>query len=131
MGELNPKWNRPAYLCGRLLAILEQAQLRASNSGINQTIVNRSYGAASTAPKSIFSGLIRLATVAHLPKVGRDINEQMEEVMVELDESGGFPKTLTLAQQAEFALGFYHQRAAFRAGSSNTSKKNNDEGGTQ
>ncbi len=131
MEELNPKWNRPAYLCGRLLAILEQAQLRASNFGIKQTIVDRSYGAASTAPKSIFSGLIRLATVAHLPKARRDINEQMEEVMVKLDESGGFPKTLTLAQQAEFALGFYHQRAAFRVGSSNASKKNNDEGGTQ
>jgi len=120
MEELNPQWNHPAYLCGRLLAILEQAQLRASNFKINQTIVDRSYGAASTAPKSIFSGLIRLATVAHLPKAGRDLNEQMEEVMGRLDESGGFPKTLTLAQQAEFALGFYHQRAAFRAGSKNT-----------
>ena len=130
MEELNPKWNRSAYLCGRLLAILEQAQLRASNFGIKQTIVDRSYGAASTAPKSIFSGLIRLATIAHLPKAGRDLNERMEEVMVRLNEAGGFPKTLTLAQQAEFALGFYHQRATFRARNKNTTKTNNNEGGT-
>ena len=131
MEELNQEWHHPAYLCGRLLGILEQAQLRAANFHINQTIVDRSYGAASTAPKSILSGLIRLGTVAHLRKAGRDVNERMEEVMVKLDEAGGFPKTLTLAQQAEFALGFYHERAKFRAINNNTNEKTNNKGGTQ
>jgi len=127
MEGLEQSWSNPAYLCGRLLAILEQAQLKAASFSIRQTIVDRSYGAASTAPKSIFSGLIRLATVAHLPKAGRDLNERMEEVMVRLNEAGGFPKTLTLVQQAEFALGFYHQRAVFRTGSKDTT----DKGGTR
>jgi CRISPR-associated protein Csd1 len=116
MEQLDQSRDNPAYLCGRLLAILEQAQLRAANFKIKETIVDRSYGAASTAPAVIFGGLIRLATVAHLPKVGKDLKERMEEVMERLQAAGGFPKTLTLAQQAEFALGFYHERAALRAG---------------
>ena len=33
--------------------------------------------------------------------------------MKQLDECGGFPITLNLRGQAEFALGFYHQRAEF------------------
>jgi len=127
MSELNVGHKSAAYLCGRLLSILEQAQLRASGFNLNTTLVDRFYGAASTAPAASFGGLIALATKAHLPKVGAEMNVKVEEVMSDLDDIGGFPKTLTLAQQAEFALGFYHQRAAFRAKREN--KKN--EGGNQ
>lgn len=116
MEGLNPDYVSPPYLCGRLLAVLEEAQLRASGFKLNRTVVDRFYGAASTAPAATFSGLIRLATTAHLREVGKTVNELMEKVMAQLDGVGGFPKTLTLAQQAEFALGFYHQRADFRAG---------------
>lgn len=116
MSELNPQHSSQAYLCGRLLAVLEEAQLRASNFKLNKTLVDRFYGAASTAPAATFGGLVRLATTAHLPKVGKEVNLWMEEVMSGLDELGGFPKTLTLAEQAEFGLGFYHQRSTFRAG---------------
>ncbi|MDX1612115.1 MAG: type I-C CRISPR-associated protein Cas8c/Csd1, partial [Candidatus Thermoplasmatota archaeon] len=42
------------------------------------------------------------------------LKETIEEIMADLDEAGGFPKTLALADQSRFALGFYHQRAAFR-----------------
>jgi len=37
---------------------------------------------------------------------------RMEEIMVNLDR---FPNTLTLREQAVFALGYYHQRAHNRA----------------
>lgn len=125
MNVLNADYKSRAYLCGRLLAILEEAQLRASNFSLNRTLVDRFYGAASTAPAATFGGLIRLATTAHLPEVGKDVNLLMEEVMSKLDEAGGFPRVLTLAEQAEFGLGFYHQRAAFRA----RRGKNKNEGG--
>jgi len=117
MEQLDPGRKSQAYLCGRLLAVLEEAQLRASGFSLNRTIVDRFYGAASTAPASIFGGLIRLATTAHLPdrKVGQEVRELVEEVLSMLDEVGGFPKILTQKGQAEFALGFYHQRAYFRA----------------
>ncbi|GEA17596.1 type I-C CRISPR-associated protein Cas8c/Csd1 [Moorella sp. E306M] len=105
------------YLCGRLLAILEEAQLRAASFKLNNTIVNRFYGAASTAPASVFGNLLRLSTTAHLPnpKVGMEVNLMVEEVLSLLDDAEGFPRILKLPQQAEFALGFYHQRAYFRA----------------
>jgi CRISPR-associated protein Csd1 len=119
MSEHDPNNRSPAYLCGTLLAILEEAQQVSHyikhKSRLDTTIVNRFYGSVSTAPGVNFGGLIRLAATAHLPNIGKDINILVEDVMSKLDEVGGFPDTLTLAQQAEFGLGFYHQRAKFRA----------------
>ncbi len=117
MEQLDPERKSQAYLCGRLLAVLEEAQLRASGFSLNRTIVDRFYGAASTAPASIFGALIKLATTAHLPdrKVGQEVRALVEEVLSMLDEAGGFPKILNQREQAEFALGFYHQRAYFRS----------------
>ena len=114
MERLDPGRRTPAYLSGRLLAVLEEAQKRAQGFQINRTLVERFYGAASTAPAATFGMLLRTASVAHLPKAG-PLNPLVEEVLSALDDAGGFPKTLTLEEQAEFALGFYHQRADFRA----------------
>ena len=114
MEKLNPKRKSSAYLSGRLLATLEEAQKRAQGFNINRTLVEKFYGAASTAPAATFGMLMRTATVSHLQKAG-SLNPLVEEIISKLDDSGGFPKTLTLEEQAEFALGFYHQRADFKA----------------
>ena len=127
MIALDTAFKSPAYLCGRLLAILEEAQLRAANFNLNRTLVDRFYGAASTAPAATFGSLLRLATTAHLPKTDKELNRLVEEVMASLDEAGGFPRTLSLVEQAEFGLGFYHQRAAFR----DQRRKIKDEGGRE
>jgi len=125
MDHLDTNDGSPPYLCGRLLAILEEAQQRASGWGLNATLVDRFYGTASTAPASVFGTLIRLATTAHLPKLRREqrgyraVEELLEDVAGRLSATGGFPRTLTTKGQAEFALGFYHQRADFRAGRGN------------
>jgi CRISPR-associated protein Csd1 len=113
MEYLNPGYLEPSYLCGRLLAVLEEIQQRASKFKVGSTIVQRFYGSASTAPASTFGPLLRLTTTAHLPKVSPEMARLLEEVIKQLDEAGGFPTTLNLKQQAEFGLGFYHQRAAF------------------
>jgi CRISPR-associated protein Csd1 len=116
------------YRCGQMLAILEAVQRRASSSGrgVNSTLVDRFYGAASTAPATVFANLINMATKAHLPKLRRDgkeffhvrsqedavnINDLMMEACDAINTAGGFPPPLTPEQQAQFALGFYHQRA--------------------
>lgn len=114
MEKLNPQRKHPAYLSGRLLAVLEEAQKRSQDYKINRTLVEKFYGAASTAPAATFGLLMRTAAVSHLQKAG-SLNPRVEEIVSALDDSGGFPKTLTLEEQAEFALGFYHQRADFRA----------------
>ena len=55
MTELNAENHEPAYLCGRLLAELEEIQRRAI-PGINATLVDRYFGTASSAPASVSAG---------------------------------------------------------------------------
>lgn len=127
--ESNYKKKAP-YNCGVLLAILEAIQRKASSSGrgVNTTLVDRYYSAASTAPAIIFANLINMTTKAHLPKLRREnkesfnvsyqedkvnINDLMNETCKVIDEAGGFPPPLEPKDQAAFALGFYHQRAVF------------------
>jgi CRISPR-associated protein Csd1 len=119
--SLDQSFKSVSYLCGRLLAVLEEAQGRASRWRVQATLVDRFYGGASTSPKNTLSVLVRQGTVAHMPKIRkigagyRDLEETLESVMVSIDDGGGFPAMLTLREQGEFALGFYHQRANFRA----------------
>jgi len=117
MTELDTSHRNPAYLCGRLLALLEAVQ-RAAIPGANTTITDRFFGTASSAPASVFGRLLRGAQ-AHLGKLRREkpgtyeaLQHKLEEVQVGLT---AFPKTLTLEEQGLFGLGYYHQRAADRA----------------
>lgn len=108
-------------LCGRLLAILEEAQLRASHWKINTTLVERFYGSASSAPASVFGTLVSRATTDHFPKIRKnqlgyqDLEAQIESVQSAILAAGGYPKIFNLKQQAQFSLGFYKQRADFSA----------------
>lgn len=101
-----------AYRLGRLFAVLEKIQEEAS-PGINATIRDRYYGAASSTPVAVFTTLLRLKN-AHLKKLvtGRVIwfERLLGEVLGAVDE---FPKHLPLPDQGRFALGYYHQRQAF------------------
>ena len=117
MVQLDPTNANPAYLCGRLLAVLEGIQ-RAAIPGAKATIVDRFFGTASSAPASVFGRLMRGAQ-PHLSKLERDnpnayraLQRRMEEVTTGLDS---FPRTLTLEEQGLFSLGYYHQRAHDRA----------------
>lgn len=119
METLDTNRNIVGYLCGKLLSILEEAQLRAARWKINTTLVERFYGSASSAPVSVFGTLVRRATTDHFQKIRKQqlgyvaLEELMESVEKAIDQEGGYPKTLSLAGQAEFSLGFYHQRAKF------------------
>lgn len=114
--ELDVNRDNLAYLCGRLLAVLEEVQRRASTSKLNVTVVERFFGAASTSPVTVFPGLLRLAETAHLPKLRKKGSgfQQMriliQDICAQMDKQ--FPVTLTLKEQGEFVLGFYHQRAS-------------------
>jgi CRISPR-associated protein Csd1 len=110
--ELDMQQTDAPYLLGRLFAVLERIQQQAQ-PGINATIRDRYYGAASTTPVSVFSTLLRLKN-AHLKKLSDGQTAFFErligEVMLPLTD---FPRQLALPQQAKFALGYYHQRQAF------------------
>ena len=117
MVQLDPDNTHPAYRCGRLLAVLEAIQ-REAMPGAKATIIDRFFGTASSAPASVFGRLMRGAQ-PHLAKLERDkphvyraLQRRMEDVVQGIDR---FPRTLTLEEQALFALGYYHQRAHDRA----------------
>lgn len=103
----------PGYRLGRLFAVLEKIQEEA-NPGINATIRDRFYGAASSTPVTVFSTLLKLHK-HHLSKLenrGRAVNfeKRVGEIMEELND---FPAQLPIADQGRFAIGYYHQRQDF------------------
>lgn len=100
------------YRLGRLFAVLERIQQNAM-PGINATIRDRYYGAASTTPVVVFTTLLRLKN-AHLKKLSDGAGVYFERLIGEVVEPmSDFPRQLTLAQQGRFALGYYHQRQDF------------------
>ncbi|MES2370773.1 MAG: type I-C CRISPR-associated protein Cas8c/Csd1 [Pseudomonadota bacterium] len=102
----------PAYRLGRLFAALEKIQEEAS-PGLNATIRDRYYGAASSTPVSVFTTLLRLKN-HHIGKLSPGRATQMEKLLGEiLGEVSDFPRQLALQDQGRFALGYYHQRQAF------------------
>ena len=102
-----------AYRLGRLFATLEKVQEEAS-PGLNATIRDRYYGAASASPVSVFTTLLRLKNhhLAKLDNPGRRVNLErlLGEIMNGIAE---FPRQLNLPDQGRFALGYYHQRQDF------------------
>ena len=100
------------YRLGRLFAVLEHVQ-RQAMPGINATIRDRFYSAASTTPVAVFTTLLRLKN-AHLKKLSDGQNAWFERLIGEvLAPLQDFPRQLTLPQQGRFALGYYHQRQDF------------------
>ena len=104
----------PAYRLGRLFAALEKIQEEAS-PGLNATIRDRYYGAASSTPVAVFTTLLRLKN-SHLKKLSIGRAMGCEKLIGEiLGVVVDFPKHLPLPQQGRFALGYYHQRQDFFA----------------
>lgn len=116
-----------AYRLGRLFAVLEKIQEEA-NPGINATIRDRYYGAASSTPVAVFTTLLRLKN-AHLKKLAAGRVVWFEKLLGEvLGEITDFPKHLPLPDQGRFALGYYHQRQAFFARNTDDQSKSTLEG---
>ena len=99
------------YLCGRLFALLEKIQEDAQ-PGINSTIKDRYYGAASSTPVTVFGRLLNLSN-HHLAKLGGGSKTHYEKMIQEIMtgvSSNGLPTHLSLDDQSRFAIGYYHER---------------------
>ena len=122
----------PAYVCGRMFACLAYIQAFERNPkkhgfGQEAAMLSGYYGAASSAPRSVFGTLLR-QTQHRLNKLGGEYGSFVTNRSKELEEfsqhlgsaliwQADFPSILSLAGQGRFALGFYHQRAAYRTAS--------------
>ncbi len=117
---LDPDNRNKGYLLGRLFAVYEQIQSAALGRGVNATIKDRFYGAASAQPRKVFA-LLDGNSAHHLSKLGKQspgyrVNLEKEiasimDLMSPADDP--FPSFLSAEEQALFALGYYHQRSEF------------------
>jgi len=114
--SLDPSNTNIGYRLGRLFAALEKIQAEA-NPGINTTIRDRFYGAASGTPVTVFPTLLNRLMPHHLAKLPKAkqtfFNRLLQEIMNSVDGKIGFPSTLSLLDQGRFAIGYYHQTKQF------------------
>ena len=123
---LNKECEDTAYVLGRLFAILEMIQ-KDANEEIKSTIRDRYFNSACTRPASVFPIIIKLKN-SHMKKIERDkrsskkkYEDILGEIMSKLElqskyinkEKGlvweVYPKCLSLEEQGNFILGYYHQ----------------------
>jgi CRISPR-associated protein Csd1 len=117
--SLNESYSHPAYVLGRLFAVLEKAQREAIGQNINATIKDRYFTSACASPASVFPTLLRVSQHwTSKAEYGYASDRRIQELL-DLLEAKPFPTRLTLDEQGIFVLGYYHQRAAFYT-------KNND-----
>lgn len=115
----------PAYISGRIFAVLENIQSAALGDNLNAPIKDRFFSSASTNPSSAFGRLFKMSN-NHLSKLRGDkpgyavnLEKKLGELVSHITE---FPVIFTLEEQGQFAIGYYHQRQE------NFTKKENSKG---
>ncbi len=113
--SLDKENKNTGYRLGRLFAVLEKIQ-EAANPGLNATIKDRFFASASSAPVTVFGNLMRLSQ-HHLSKLKKEkpgyavnLEKLLQEIVAEV---AAFPAHLSLDDQGQFAIGYYHQRQDF------------------
>jgi len=124
MPALNTENRGPAYVCGRIFAVLEDlqraVQTRRGGEGLNVTFTDRYFARAVTNPiVALVAG--RRDARAWLKRLRRDrpgwayaYETRLDDLFSRLDEIG-MPGAGVLTQQAQFILGYHQQRAALRS----------------
>lgn len=111
--SLDPQNLNIGYRLGRLFAVMERAQEWAS-PGLNATIRDRFYGAASATPVTAFPYLLNKLTPHHLNKLAVGQKIWLENLIGQiLEVVTQFPAHLSLDDQGRFTIGYYHQRHDF------------------
>ncbi|MCE5228989.1 type I-C CRISPR-associated protein Cas8c/Csd1 [bacterium] len=120
--EMNPMDNqmqdRPGYLLGKLMAVLERLQQEALGD-VNASVVDRYFSGASACPKSVFSRLLKNAR--HHASKAKDetgkggiafLLERLIDTLADPfdPKNNGFPSSLSLENQGLFILGYHHMR---------------------
>lgn len=104
--------NNPAYLCGRLFAVIEKIQYDASKIS---TTRERYLNSASSTPVAVFPTLLNLST-HHAEKLSTGsaiFYENIKREIMSKMTPDGFPVQLSLADQGRFFIGYYHQMQSF------------------
>lgn len=125
--SMNPNLESPGYSLGILMAVLERLQQLALGD-VNATVVDRYFGAASAAPRTVFVRLLK-SSRHHAEKAAsaddgknRFLAQRLDRIIdflcsrFELSRkqyppaSQGIPAHLDLEQQGLFVLGYHQMR---------------------
>lgn len=127
MSEYDPNHKSSAYHCGAAMAVHAAIQ-NAAMRNVNATIVQRYYSSASQMPALVLGQVSRLSAY-HLEKIENEwIRKEYEKALNEAYCAIGneIPVTLTLEEQAYFALGYRQMCAKLqREKNERIAKKNN------
>ena len=106
-----------AYLCGRVFALMEGIQRAALGKDINAGIRGRFFSAASLTPATTFGRLSKMSQ-QHLTKLKGEkpglavvLDRELQALIAHVDQ---FPGILSLEEQGQFAIGYYHQKEYVR-----------------
>jgi CRISPR-associated protein Csd1 len=136
MAGLDPDNRDPAYLAGRIFAVLEHIQQRSIESGqarknadqaqettsrkVNTSFTDRYFGGAVANPRIALIQGQQLAQ-AWLKKLNRArpraasaLRQQLTDLFDCFEATAGLPGQADLARQATFILGYHQQRADSR-----------------
>lgn len=121
---LNYENKNPAYLYGRLFAVLEKLQQAASNSSLNTSIKDAYFSSAASKPALVFPKLLKLAQ-NHLKKIDEKSEVYFSKLIQEIidDIEDEFCETLTLSDQGKFMIGYYQQYQDFFVKKDNITKE--------
>lgn len=105
--------NNPAYLCGRLFALLEEIQRRSAlPAKLNRTIKEGYFSSACSNPSRVFPTLMKLSE-HHINKIEKHVWLDMIKCEILDKFEKDFPATLSLVEQGEFIIGYYQQKQNF------------------
>ena len=138
MAGLDPDNHDPAYLAGRIFAVLEQIQQRSTQSGqarknadrpatqantprqVNTSFTDRYFGGAIANPRIALIQGQQLAQ-AWLKKLNRTrpgtasaLRRQLTDLFDRFEATAGLPGQADLTRQATFILGYHQKRADSR-----------------
>ena len=111
---LNEECETPAYVLGRVFAILEKKQQDAAGGKLNSTIRDKFFATACANPARAFPQLLKL-TQHHKPQKKDGSQsfylDSMLQNCLSMIKGEGFPKTQNMDEQGTFILGYYQQNA--------------------
>lgn len=128
--------DHPAYLCGRVLALLDEIHNEVHKKATSSSPARRYYGSASSTPVLVFPRLLKLAAI-HLGAMGGRLADKLEhgvpknmadpahikffengsehfdglkQLIARFNSDAKWPRILSLEEQGRFAIGFYYER---------------------
>lgn len=117
---LDPENIHPAYLHGRLFAVLEKIQEEGyyaqTKQRLKSSIKEKYFSSACATPAAVFPRIETLS-VHHQRHLNPGRKIQFDKVIAEIKwPLSGTKKTHSLVEQGVFILGYYHQRKALFQG---------------